>query len=148
MASQIEREKVFGNFKPGKTARVKAARAKKPAAERRPGMSADHLDCIRQLPCCACLTLRRSNGCRNEAHHLKAGTNERGAGMRSTDKWAVPLCRVHHEEIERAGAKNEPAMFTAWGIADQLQLASDLWKSTGDVSKMIRIVYAHKTIGN
>lgn len=148
MASQIEHERVFANFKPSRGVRERAKRTKKSAAERRPGMSASHLDCIRQLPCCSCLINKRSNGCRNEAHHLKTGTNERGAGMRSTDKWAVPLCRVHHEEVERSGSKNEQTLFATWGIADTLQLASDLWKSTGDVPKMVRIVYAHKTIGN
>lgn len=82
-----------------------------------------------------------------DPHHLKAGTNERGAGMRSTDRWAVPLCRTHHDEIERAGSRNETAIFRSWGIDDALQLASDLWKSTGDISKMIHIIYAHKQIG-
>lgn len=146
MASQIEKERTFGNFKPSRGERAKEKRTKKSAAERREGMSATHLECIRQLPCCACLVIKRSEA-RNEAHHLKAGTNERGMGLRSTDKNAVPLCRIHHNQIERSGTKNETAVFKSWGIADALQLASDLFKATGDVRKMTRIIYAHKTIG-
>jgi len=139
MGSQIQKERVFGNFKASKGAQKKEKSAKKPAAARRPGMSADHLACIRKLPCCACSLIPAG-----EAHHLKAGTGERGAGMRSTDKWAVPLCRTHHDEVERAGSRNEPAVFSRWHIEDALQLASDLWKSTGDMAKMTKIVLAHK----
>jgi hypothetical protein len=139
MASQIIKPKVYGNFKPSKSERLAAKRAKKPAAARRPGMSDDHLACIRKLPCCACLTMPAG-----EAHHLKAGTNERGAGMRSTDRWAVPLCRTHHEEIERIGSRNEPSKFAEWRIGDALNLASDLWNSTGDASRMTKILLAHR----
>jgi hypothetical protein len=139
MATEIPREHVLGNFKPSKSARLKAKRTKKPAAAKRPGMSEDHLVDVRKLPCCACLKVPSG-----EAHHLKNGTNERGAGMRSTDKWAVPLCRDHHEEIERVGSRNEPAQFEKWGFDDALQLASDLWRSRGDVPKMTLIVLAHR----
>lgn len=146
MSSRIDRPHVLANFKPSQSEKVRSKRAKKSAAELRPGMSSSHLDCIRQLPCCACMVIKRSEK-RNEAHHLKFGTGERGMGMRSTDKNAVPLCRIHHNQVENAGAKNEVAVFQSWGIGDALQLASDLWRSTGDVRKMTLIIYAHKTIG-
>jgi hypothetical protein len=139
MASEYRRPKVYGNFKPSKSEQFAAKRAKKPASARRPGMSDDHLACIRKLPCCACLTVPAG-----EAHHLKAGTNERGTGMRSTDKWAVPLCRTHHYEIERIGSRNERSKFVEWRIIDALNLASDLWNATGDVQKMTKILVSHK----
>lgn len=140
MASEIQRERVFGNFKPSRSVREKSRRTKKSAAERREGMCADHLASIRKLPCVACLPTVRIAG---EAHHLKM-TGDRGMGLRSQDKDAVPLCRAHHEDIERAGAKNEAAKFATWGIEDALQLASDLWRSRGDVGVMTKILIQHK----
>lgn len=143
MSSQIERPHVLANFKPSRGEREKAKRVKKSAAERRPGMSADHLACVRKLPCVACYPFVRIA---REAHHLKM-TGDRGMGQRSQDKDALPLCRGHHEEIERVGAKNEAALFQRWDIADALQLAADLWRSTGDVPKMTRIIIEHKSKG-
>lgn len=48
MASQIERERVFGNFKPSKGHRVRERRTKKSAADRREGMSENHLAFVRR----------------------------------------------------------------------------------------------------
>lgn len=140
MASQIDRPRVLANFKPTRGQREKAKRTKQSAAERRPGMSEDHLACIRKLPCLACYPFIKTAG---EAHHLKM-TGDRGMGLRSQDKDAVPLCRTHHDEVERAGAKNEAAKMRSWDIKDPLQLASDLWKATGDVGRMTRILIEHK----
>lgn len=142
MASEIYREPKLANFKPSKGERVKARRAKKPAAERRDGMDDGHLKFIRAMPCCACLKTPAG-----EAHHLKENTGERGMGLRSTDKWAVPLCREHHDEVERAGARNEGKVFHTWGIDDPLQLAADLWRARSDLPHMVRVLYGHKLIG-
>lgn len=140
MATEIAKTRVFGNFKPTKTAI--STRGRKPAAEKREGMSKSHLADIRKLPCCGCLKVPAG-----EAHHLKQGTGERGTGMRSTDKRAVPLCRTHHEEIERVGSKNEHAQFAKWGIDDPLGLAKALWDSRGDVPRMTHILLAHRWVG-
>jgi len=140
VASQIEKEKVFGNFKPSRMEREKARRLKPSAAERRPAMNKDHLKDIRKLPCCGCLTVPART-----VHHLKQ--RDRGMGLRAQDRDGVPLCPSCHETIERAGAKNEVSQFHQWGIDDPLQLASDLWKNRGDRPKMVQIVLAHKWIG-
>lgn len=141
MASQIDRPREFGNFKPTKVAQDKAKRTKKSAAERRPGMSQDHLADIRKMICCGCLSNKHV-----QAHHLLS-TKDRGMGQRSTDKDAVPLCFNCHETLHRSGSKNEITVFQKWGIADPLQLAADLWRSRGDVVKMRHILLAHKVVG-
>lgn len=141
MASRIDRPRVLANFKATRSVREKAKRTKPSAAEKRDGMSDAHLAAIRKCPCVACLPFVRMAG---EAHHLKHGTGERGAGMRSTDRWAVPLCRDHHEDVERAGSRNEPEVFAKWGIVDAMQLASDLWRATPSAPAMTKILIAHK----
>ena len=140
MASQIPRERVFGNFKPTRTHRAAEKRAK-PAKKRagREGNDLGHLAAIRQCPCIA--TLKMPAG---EAHHLKLGTGERGAGMRSSDRWAVPITRGPHEEVEAGGARREHAILKRWGITDPLGLAAALWAASPDVAKMTKIILAHK----
>lgn len=140
MGSEIQRERVFGNFKPSRGEREKAKRSRVSAAERRPGMDKDHVKDIRKLPCCGCLKVPAGT-----IHHLKQ--RDRGMGLRAQDKDGVPLCMACHETIERAGAKNEVSTFFNWGIDDPLQLATDLWKSRGDRPKMTQIILAHKWVG-
>ena len=134
MASEISRPHLLGNFK------VRSMREKHQSKnyKDRPGMSEKHCAAIRQLPCCACLVKPAGT-----IHHLKSGTGERGMGLRSTDRWGVPMCFAHHEDIERAGTKREVAVFGEWGI-DPHELARDLWQSSPDVEKMSRIVHAHR----
>lgn len=139
MCSQIYRERVFNNQKPTKCGRLKERRTRKSAADRREGMSKIHLAFVRNLPCCGCLAMPSG-----EAHHLKSGTGERGAGMRSTDRRAVPLCRHHHDEVERAGSRNEWGIFKQWGIADPLALADALWNASGDEPLGTKIIIAHR----
>jgi hypothetical protein len=137
MSGEIQKERVFGNFKPPKGyGREKVSNSKN--YKDRPGMSAAHLDDIRSINCCVCFAPPR-----NEAHHLKEGTGERGMGIRSTDKHAVPLCRPHHQEVEAAGSKNEKRWFTDREI-DALHLADALWRATGNVDQMQRIIEAHR----
>lgn len=137
MAGQLNKERILGNFKPPKGyAREKRTNSKN--YKSRPGMSDKHLDLIRGLPCSVCLVPPRS-----EAHHLKQGTGERGMGLRSTDKHAVPLCNEHHHEVEHAGSRNERDWFRSFGI-DALGLALALWAASGDLDQMKRIVEAHQ----
>lgn len=117
----------------------------KSAADKRPGMSAKHLEAIRKLPCL--ITGRMPAG---EAHHLK-GTGERGIGLRSTDKWAVPLCHAVHMELEGVGSRNELAWFQGQGgiagrvsIEDPHALADALWHASPDIARMTRIVIEHR----
>lgn len=106
--------------------------------EERDGMSEGHLELVRRCPCAIC---RRTPA--GTVHHLKT-TGERGLAVRSTDKWGVPLCPVHHDAVERAGKKNELRWFADNGVADVVWLASALWKASGDLPKMTRVVITHK----
>lgn len=137
MATQIRREPLLANFKPPKSKRIKAKQ--RDTREDRDGNSNAHLAAIRKCPCC--ITLKVPAG---EAHHLKAGTGERGAGMRSSDKWAVPLCRSAHEEVERIGSRNETKWFADHGIASPIDLAAALWAASPDVATMTKIILAHR----
>lgn len=139
MASQVREANQIGNFK-----RPRAERGHKQsdAAERRPGMSEAHCAAIRKCPCAACLRIPAG-----EIHHLKHGTKTRGMGLRSTDRFGVPLCRSHHEEIERAGTKNETSKFKSWGIDDVLDLTAGLWAVSPDVPQMTKVLIANKQAG-
>ncbi len=142
MASEFQRPKVLANFKRSRGDRERERRAKPSAAERRDGMSARHLAAIRKCPCVACLPLIKIAG---ECHHLKM-TGERGMALRSTDRWGVPLCHAHHDEIERAGSRNERAVFAKFGIEDAMQLAADLWRASPDVGAMTAVIFGHRGI--
>lgn len=138
MASEIERERILGNFKPSRSARLREKRNRDPRAKRE-GNSAKHLAAIRKLPCCVpgCTTV----GC--DPHHLKSGSaaDERGMQLRATDRYAVPLCRHHHDEVERIGSRNERRWF---GALDAIELAGALWSATPNAAQMTKIVLAHK----
>lgn len=133
------RDKVFGNFRPTVTARKKAKAAHDPRAERQ-GNNEKHLAAIRKCPCCV-------PGCNVvgvDVHHLKSA-GERGMGLRAPDRWGVPLCRSHHEEVERIGSRNEARWFIDRGIYC-LDLAKALWGVRGDAGAMTKIVLANKGI--
>jgi len=136
---EIKRELVLANFKNRSAVHPRKKRSEwKPRA----GMSSKHLEFIRSLPCCKCMA---QDGV--QAHHLKQGTGERGAGMRSTDRWAVPLCgpgaQDCHGEVERIGAKNEISWFLRFGI-DPHELARGLWASTGKRNQMLAVLLANR----
>lgn len=138
MASEIPRERVLANFKPSTTERLRAkSREKRAKRSERPGNSEEHLAALRKCPCAATLTMPAG-----EVHHLKFGTGERGTGMRSSDRWGVPLSRAPHDEIERVGSRNEHAKFAEWGISDPLGLAAALWSASPDVKRMTAIIFA------
>lgn len=136
MASQVRREKIYGNFKARGLERRQHAR-EAPKKERA-GMSEAHLALIRQLPCA--VTGKAPAG---EAHHLKC-TGERGMSRRSSDRWAIPLRHDPHMELERQGSRNEVSWLQAHGIADPLALAEALWAASGNLERMTKIVRAHR----
>lgn len=131
--------RVLDNQRPSLRERSKK---KVSAQERREGNSSAHLALIRKMPCCTCLMVHE----RNDPHHLKselAGA-ERGVGMKATDKWTVPLCRRCHDEVESIGSRKEVGFFEWYGISDVHELAHALWKETGDLGRMIKILMAHR----
>jgi hypothetical protein len=133
MASEIGKDRVLANFK----SRSKPERQQSRWRDKRPGMSVSHCELVRLCPCVVCLIVPAGT-----THHLK-DTGERGIGVRSTDRWGVPLCPLCHEQIERVGSRNETAHFlTVWKV-DPHSLARSLWASTGDLAQMTRITIAH-----
>lgn len=137
MATEIPRTRILANFRPSVSERMTEKR--RDDREDRDGNSNAHLDALRRCPCIA--TLKMPAG---EVHHLKFGTGERGMGLRSSDRWGLPITRIPHEEIERAGSRNERAKLKEFGIDDPLGLAAALWAASPNVAMMTRIILAHK----
>lgn len=105
-----------------------------PKSERkvRDGMSALHLARIRLLPCCVC-----GKPAPSDPHHLmRVEAGARGMGLRTADKWAIPLCRRHHDWIQ---AGEEEEKLAAEGI-DGRALARSLWANAGNQQAMERAV--------
>ena len=97
---------------------------------------------LRQLPCVICNVPPP-----NTVHHLKA-TGERGMGMRSPDRFGLPMCWWPHGEnchgrLEAVGSKNELAWFAERGI-DALNLCETLWAARDSLVAMQNVFWAHK----
>lgn len=106
--------------------------------DRRGGMSRKHLANLRHQPCVACFKEPAGT-----VHHLKSETGERGMGLRSTDKWGLPMCPICHEDIERSGTKNERAVFLGWGV-DPHALAAQLWDVRDEPYRMKGLIMRHR----
>lgn len=133
--------RVLGNFRPDRFAK-NAGPA--PWAKRREileGNSNAHLALIRMLPCSVCEVAKGVH-----AHHLRSlqAAKERGVGRKASDRWAVSLCRAHHEDIHRYGSRREPEWFMDGFEINPHALANALWNNTGDISRLSRVLLAHK----
>jgi hypothetical protein len=80
----------------------------------------EHLRYVTLQPCLLCA--RKPS----DAHHLRF-VQPRALGRKTSDEFAVPLCRIHHRAAHRAG--DERAWWKAAGI-DPLKIARKLWKDT------------------
>src|SRR5262249_40646960 len=80
----------------------------------------EHLRHVTLQPCLLCG--RKPS----DAHHLRF-VQPRALGRKTSDEFAVPLCRIHHRAAHRAG--DERAWWRAAGI-DPLKIARQLWKDT------------------
>lgn len=138
MASQIKREHVFGNFKKSRTEGPQKPHKNSEKYKDRPGMSEAHCAGIRKLPCAICLKVPGG-----EIHHLK-GYGSRGMGLRTEDRYGVPLCRICHNMVEAAGTRNEFKLFKEHHIDNVHLLSDDLWGVSPDVPKMIKVLMAHR----
>lgn len=139
--SEVARPRQFGLFRtepwdrPTHVARYKT----------RPGMSPYHLTLLRVLPCC--VSGRTPCG---EAHHLRSmigvgmsGKFTRGLGLRAEDRWSLPLAHGLHMESHRVSSRQERSWFLERGIDPHL-LAKALWKATGDLDRMRKVLLAHR----
>jgi hypothetical protein len=80
----------------------------------------EHLRYVARQPCLLCA--RKPS----DPHHLRF-MQARALGRKASDEFVVPLCRVHHREVHRAG--NERAWWKQTRI-DPLKVARKLWKHT------------------
>lgn len=92
---------------------------------------AQHLAFVRQLPCVAC-----GNAAPSEAAHVRLGTDG-GAGIKPSDRYAVPLCGSCHELQHRFGE------LRFWSVLriDPLSVALRLWTVSGDLEAGERTVF-------
>jgi hypothetical protein len=84
----------------------------------------EHLRYVTLQPCLVCA--RKPS----DAHHLRF-VQPRALGRKTSDEFAVPLCRIHHRAAHRAG--NERAWWEAAGI-DPLKIARKLWRDRQNLS--------------
>ncbi len=104
-----------------------------PKPDRKSFMDKKHLANIRKLPSCV-----SGNTMHIEAHHLRIA-EERGVGMKATDRWAVPLTIMEHRQVHEFGSRREGEWFANRGV-DCIDLANRLWEARGDLDAMRRIV--------
>jgi ERF superfamily len=79
-----------------------------------------HLQYVAQQPCLLCA--RKPS----DPHHLRFA-QPRALGRKASDEFTVPLCRVHHRAVHRAG--DERGWWEHASI-DPLKVARKLWKDT------------------
>ena len=89
---------------------------RKPVRER----DRDHLRFVAAQPCLVC------GRTPSDAHHIRFA-EQRAMGRKVSDRFAVPICRLHHRELHRRG--NERAWWQNQGI-DPLGAAAMLWART------------------
>jgi hypothetical protein len=80
----------------------------------------NHLKFVSTQPCLAC---GRSP---SDAHHLKFA-EQRGMGLKVSDEFTVPLCRLHHHELHRYG--DERKWWQQLSL-DPMPMAQRLWLRT------------------
>ena len=88
----------------------------KPVRER----DRNHLRFVASRPCLICGRVP------SDAHHLKFA-EQRAMGRKVSDKFTVPICRLHHRELHRRG--DERVWWNSRGI-DPLPIAATLWERT------------------
>jgi hypothetical protein len=88
----------------------------KPVRER----DRDHLRFVASQPCLIC------GRTPSDPHHVKFA-EQRAMGRKVSDKFTVPICRLHHRELHRRGS--ERVWWKSKGI-DPLPIAATLWART------------------
>jgi hypothetical protein len=92
---------------------------RKPVRER----DREHLKFVTSQPCLVC------GRTPSDAHHVKFA-EQRAMGRKVSDRFTVPVCRLHHRELHRRG--NEQAWWHDKGI-EPLVIAATLWERTHGV---------------
>jgi hypothetical protein len=92
----------------------------KPVRER----DRDHLRFVAAQPCLVC------GRTPSDPHHIKFA-EQRAMGRKVSDRFSVPICRLHHRELHRGG--NERAWWEKHAI-DPLSVAANLWAKTHQIA--------------
>jgi hypothetical protein len=79
-----------------------------------------HLKFVAAQPCLVC------GRTPSDPHHIKFA-EQRAMGRKVSDRFTVPICRLHHRELHRRG--NERGWWDSQGI-DPLPVAAKLWAKT------------------
>jgi len=103
--------------------RIKSAVA--PAQRPKRHRNKAHLLYVAQQPCLVC-TRKPS-----DPHHLRF-VESRALGLKASDEFTVPLCRMHHRQAHHAG--DERKWWESAGI-DPVTVAHSLWEQTRGASK-------------
>jgi hypothetical protein len=103
--------------------RIKTAVA--PAQRPKRHRNKAHLLYVAQQPCLVC-TRKPS-----DPHHLRF-MESRALGLKASDEFTVPLCRMHHRQAHHAG--DERKWWESAGI-DPVTMARSLWEQTRGASK-------------
>jgi hypothetical protein len=106
----------------------------KPVRER----DRNHSKFVASQPCLLC------GRTPSDAHHVKYA-EARAMGRKVSDKFTVPVCRLHHRELHRHG--DERAWWEAQGI-DPLAIAANLWGRTRTITTSIDTTSEHKRPGD
>jgi len=88
----------------------------KPVRER----DRNHLRFVASRPCLICGRMP------SDAHHIKFA-EQRAMGRKVSDRFTVPICRLHHRELHRRG--DERAWWRSKAM-EPLAIAAGLWKQT------------------
>jgi hypothetical protein len=86
----------------------------------------DHLRFVATQPCLLC------GRTPSDPHHVKFAEH-RAMGLKVSDKFTVPICRLHHRELHRRG--NERTWWENQGI-NPLPVAAGLWERTHAVASV------------
>jgi hypothetical protein len=95
----------------------------KPVRER----DRNHLRFVASQPCLVC------GRAPSDAHHIKFA-EQPAMARKVSDKFTVPICRLHHRELHRRG--DERAWWGTQGI-DPLPIAAALWERTHAVDSAV-----------
>jgi hypothetical protein len=110
----------------------------KPVRER----DREHLRFVASQPCLVC------GRAPSDAHHVKFA-EQRAMGRKVSDKFAVPVCRVHHRDLHRRGDER-----TWWDEheIEPLAVAASLWRQTrttaSDIGEASEVRHSAKMNGS
>jgi hypothetical protein len=135
-AAFAERLTMFGESAPASEPQNRKANGHGEARQSRPGTKEvtvigkpvrerdrEHLKFVAAQPCLVC------GRTPSDPHHIKFA-EQRAMGRRVSDRFTVPICRLHHRELHRRG--NERAWWQKHAI-DALGIAARLWAKTHSV---------------